>query len=403
MATQASIQQISRIVVPDDSTIVRVDVDANTVFSCGSIPESVTELEVRGDEVYFEKGSIPSTLRVLVIPDLVPGSDYPDTLEIMLVRKYSGSASIPVGFKVFIHARDLGNLMQIQRHCIYGSLDEGTIPIAHPGYISSKTSHTILGVEITATELIPIKKVIKIKVTNPLALVQVFKTISNFVSECCLSFNEGGIKLAVLDECKQALVKLQLKAKEFDHYYCEESSTTIGIDISKLNSVLGNIDTDHPITLYMETYGRYLYINHSGNSGNTNDIKIQLLCMSDPPLTIRDIEFDRIVRVNTTEFKQFCTETPPSHVFRTCKITCCDTDFSLSVENGRQCQAESVTPKLAKAMYEDTFDMRYFQYLSDCKDMCKWFNLYIKHDYPIALVIPVSTLGTLTVLICPRE
>lgn len=126
--------QAKQYTFPEGNHIGRLEVSNGTVLEAGSIPDHITELNMRESSPLFRKGAIHSGIKYLTVDDLAKDSYYPSTLEHLIIRNYSGKLPLPTGLCAYVHAIDRNNAGNQEHYLFRYNCDLGRDQMANANY-----------------------------------------------------------------------------------------------------------------------------------------------------------------------------------------------------------------------------------------------------------------------------
>lgn len=287
-------------------------------------------------------------------------------------------------------------------------------------------------------------KILEVKTSQTGPFKQAIERISNIISECSIVFirpdddikkneddeyyeemngkprnksgkskkkNPGGIRIVKLTEEKNILVKLSLDAVNFDIFNCYESKIIIGVDMNSFNTHLKSVNESEPITLYMNRDDKsVLYIRNikdEENSSEETDISFNLIETDDEDLPIPKTEFQNIITMASEKFNKICKDLSNHSDFVDIKSLNNEISFTGQSEYGKirkTYRDTSMQLKKSKitVLVQGIYELKNLLVFSKCNKLCDNIEIYLKDDFPLVLVISVSTLGKMYIFLTPK-
>jgi len=203
-----------------------------------------------------------------------------------------------------------------------------------------------------------------------------------------------------------------LDAHNFDYFRCDEPKITIGVDMHNLHVHLKMVNDDDPILLYMNRNNRsILYIsslNENKKSSEETDIEVYLMDIGNPEMPIPRTEFQNRIQMASDKFHNICKHLNNNSTF--VEITSVGNEISFRGQNegGKITMSYKDTNHSKKndkadQVVQGIYELRNLMCFSKCNKLCSIIDIYLKNDFPVVLVISVSTLGKMYVFISPIE
>lgn len=251
--------------------------------------------------------------------------------------------------------------------------------------------------------------IVHIRTSQTAAFKQSMQIIDQVILEANIRFlskkkNVSGIRFSRLTADKGILIKLNLNAENFDYFKCSAEEIKVGVNMEELCSMLDLIDDDYPMTLYMEDLTT-LHIYSKTDSKET-DVKMQLMCIGDLDIPVPPTTFNKKIIISVDKFDEICNTfyTSGSHLIEIASIN----NNKLSFKGNNTADeivevCENTPDDKVTTVVRGTFSLSYLMHFTKCTMCCMTMEMYLKDDFPLALVIPVATLGKMYVLVAPVE
>ena len=293
-------------------------------------------------------------------------------------------------------------------------------------------------------------RILYVKITQTSIIKLIMEIISGVISECCIVFfppdaeesgnneeeneyfeennlsdgtksktkiktrNTGGIRIFRLSEDSSVLIKLSLNADRFEQFICKEPKITIGVDMSRLHLLLKMVSDNDPIVLYMNARDRsFLYIrslaeqNEMNNNIEETNIDVNLLEIPNNETDILHTKFQNIISVPSSKFHSICKNLNNCSTFVEIQATGNEVQFSGKCEGGKVTKTykdnNNANSKNKSDIFQGTYDLKNLMRFSKCNKLCSEIQIYLKNDFPLVLVISITTLGKMYVFLPPIE
>ena len=235
------------------------------------------------------------------------------------------------------------------------------------------------------------------------------EALKEVLTDVSVYFDSTGIKIMSMDGAKVALVHLKLDAKQFEQYYCKDT-TEIGINMLSFFKLLKSISNNDTLTLYVEAEDSYnlgILIENKDRSLK-NDIKLKLLDLNDDVIEIPHVSFDSVITMPCVDFQKYCRDL--NSISDYVKISSKGDIFSMEAEGDFAKQIISIGETqnglvISKrdSVVSGTFSLKFLNLFCKSSSLCSNIELYIKDKYPLILVFAVANLGSLKFGLAPKE
>jgi proliferating cell nuclear antigen PCNA len=226
--------------------------------------------------------------------------------------------------------------------------------------------------------------------------------------------NTGGIRILRLTEDKNILIKLNLDAINFEHFFCGEQKITIGVDMNHFHALLKTVNDDNPVVLYMNKDNRSaIYIrsvNEKDDSSEETDIELFLMDIGNPDMPIPPTEFQNRVTMASDKFHTICKHLNNNSTFVEITSVGNQISFRGKSDGGKVTMSYKDTHESSKKnkdkpgqVVQGIYELRNLMCFSKCNKLCNTIDVYLRNDFPLVLVISVATLGKLYIFLTPIE
>lgn len=272
-------------------------------------------------------------------------------------------------------------------------------------------------------------KLFKIVTLKSTILKTMIEIIKPYIKEMNILFHPEYIKISTLDMSKSSVTYVKLYAHKFESYYCKEP-IIIGVNTSTLFKTIKSSNRREPICLSMdENNTDKLCIDLADVfQGKIKSYSLPLLSLEEKMVHIKDMEFDYIISMPSTQFQQIIkdihllegktveiksvgkqlifTSTDGIAHFRT---TISEIDESTIKEQKALLQQNSEDVKSVKFtksadnIVQGLFKMSHLMNFIKASHLCESMNVLLTNDQPLVLEYFVADLGILRILCCSLE
>lgn len=223
--------------------------------------------------------------------------------------------------------------------------------------------------------------------------------------------SSGGIRIHRLTEDRNVLIKLVLYAEEFELFRCEEPKITVGVDMHYLHNLLKPINDNVPIVLYMKRDNRSVMYIHCETSNEKQreekDIEVFLMDISNPDIRLEKVKFTNKINLTADKFHSICKDMHTNSTFVEITSVNNEIHFIGQSEGGKITMVYSdpnFEPREdSDQIIQGVYELRNLMYFSKCKKLCDTVDIYMRNDYPLVIILSVSTLGKMYVFLTPID
>lgn len=224
--------------------------------------------------------------------------------------------------------------------------------------------------------------------------------------------NKGGIRIIRLNEEKTILVKLNLDADKFEYFRCDEPKITIGVDMNNLHGLLKSINDDDPIMIFMYRNNRSSLWIRSINDGSPDsentDVEVFLVEINNTDFKVPRTKFENVITILSDKFHDICKKINNNSSIVEITSVGNQIDFHGRGESGRVTKTyrdtkSSVVRNKNDKVVQGNYEVKTLMSFSKCNKLCHNIEIYLKNDFPLVLVISVTSLGKLYVFVTPLE
>lgn len=243
------------------------------------------------------------------------------------------------------------------------------------------------------------------------------ESLKDVLTDANMKLSSKGIEILTVNQ-PSAIVHLKLLEGCFETFYCSHDFI-IGLNIKSLYTFLKTISNNDVVTLSVEKADTTRLVieieNHEKKIKDTS--RLRLLDIDDDEYHIDGIDFDRIIKMPSTDFQKICKEL--NNISDTIKIEIDGETFKMSVD-GEIGEKEVIIRENADVKMGDdeigeeiavnrntdinvseTYALKYLLSFVKSSNLCPTVQILIKEKYPLVLIYSVGQLGTLKFLLFP--
>ena len=223
-----------------------------------------------------------------------------------------------------------------------------------------------------------------------------------------------GLEIATADTSNTIFIKLQLKGKEFDEFFCKFDKIEMGISLEYLNIHLKSIDTSNILSLYIDESEKQCLCIQGINikDDKTTLSKLKLMELYYVPRKTKKIEYDACIIMKSSEFHKICKEMNSLSEYVEIKCTKNILTFTCKGDIGeKEIQykekeggiaiewEEHVKLKIVQGIYE----LKNIMLFSKCAPLSAQIMITMKNDNILTIKYEINTIANLVVALSPVD
>jgi proliferating cell nuclear antigen PCNA len=223
-----------------------------------------------------------------------------------------------------------------------------------------------------------------------------------------------GLEIATADTSNTIFIKLQLKGKEFDEFFCKFDKIEMGISLEYLNIHLKSIDTSNILSLYIDESEKQCLCIQGINikDDKTTLSKLKLMELYYVPRKTKKIEYDVCIIMKSTEFHKICKEMNALSEYVEIKCTkniltfTCKGDIGekeiqyKEKEGGISIEwEEHVKTKIVQTIYE----LKNFILFGKFAPLSSQIMITMKNDNILTIKYEINTIASIIVALSPVD
>ena len=226
--------------------------------------------------------------------------------------------------------------------------------------------------------------------------------------------NFYGLEIVTADTSNTIFIKLQLKGKEFDEFYCKHDKIEMGISLEYLNIHLKSIDTSNILSLYVDESEKQCLCIQGINikDDKTTLSKLKLMELYYVPRKTKKIEYDVSIIMKSSEFHKIMKEMNSLSEF--VQMTCtknilsfiCKGDLAEKEIQYKEKKGgividwdEHVKLKIVQGIYE----IKNILLFSKCAPLSPQIMITMKNDNILTITYDICTIANLVVALSPVD
>lgn len=269
-------------------------------------------------------------------------------------------------------------------------------------------------------------RIITLKSTILKVLLEILKP---YIKEMNIMFTPEYIKISTLDISKSSVTYVKLDAAKFESYYCKDP-IIIGIDTTTFFKAIKSTNRRETISLSMnEGNTDKLFIELADLfQGKVKSYSIPLLSLEEKMVHIKDLQFDYIINMPSTQFQQIIKDihlldgkiVEIRSIGKQLIFTCTDgiADFRTAIseiddsinkdqkallqQNGEDIRSVKFS-KSSDNIVQGRFKMSHLMNFIKASHLCESMNVLLTNDQPLVLEYFVADLGILRIILLSIE
>lgn len=239
------------------------------------------------------------------------------------------------------------------------------------------------------------------------AIRTLFEVLKEVLHDVQLKFDSKGVSLLQMDNTKNILVGMQLRADDFEDYRYSES-VEVGVNLMSLFKLLKITGSHDTVTFYL-VKGRDDELGltiQNAEKNSLTDFKLKLLIVQNDTINIPDVEFDSVITMPSVYFQRLCRDA--ENIADTIWIKSEGTTLTLACE-GEFARQETVIGQTEEGMAIDSetpvkgeFNLKHLIRFCKASSLCNTLKMYMRHAYPLIMQYNVAGLGELKFALCPE-
>ena len=231
------------------------------------------------------------------------------------------------------------------------------------------------------------------------------ETLKDIVFEVSLNVSAEGIKSTTMDTAKQSLVFLKLDADRFEDFHVSRQ-LHLGVACHQLHKILKSLTANDVLTLFVQANDEHRLgiAIENVEKKSTTVLRVKLLDMDYQEISIPAVDFDRVVRLQSTAFQRLCRDM--GNLATTVRIKSSNGKIELHADG----DFASQTTILGSGgddggddgeVVEAVYNLKYLTLFGRASNLGSMLSLYIKRGHPLIIEYEAGQLGILKFLLTP--
>jgi proliferating cell nuclear antigen len=252
--------------------------------------------------------------------------------------------------------------------------------------------------------------VLEVRTVQSASIKILTEALREILNDVSLEFDETGMKLVTMDTSHVVLVHLKLDACKFEYYHCE-NKIVVGVNMLNLYKLIRTINSNDTLTLFIESSDmNHLGIKIENGEKNTKTTyKLNLLDLDNRKISIDPAEFNTVITLPSVDFQKIIRDMNNIAEFVEIKnigtqlILACKGDFCSQETILADNENGSTITNKKDEIVQGIFNLKYLVLFTKCTNLCTAVELFLKNDYPIIVQYPVSSLGSIKLILAPSN
>lgn len=240
------------------------------------------------------------------------------------------------------------------------------------------------------------RNILEVRSVQSIAIKILIEGLKELLTECCINFDDEGIKIVAMDNSRVVLVHLKLNASNFQLYHLNtkqgENKLTIGINMINLYKLIKTINSNDTLTLFIENND----INHlglrieNGEKNTQTTYKINLLDLDNQNLKIDPVDFKNTITLPSVDFQKICRDMKniadkieikniTNQLILSCRGDFCSQETILIDNENSIHHIQNTQPD---EIIQGVYNLELLVLFTKCTNLCNSVELFLKNDYP---------------------
>lgn len=237
-------------------------------------------------------------------------------------------------------------------------------------------------------------------------LCEVLKETLNDVN---LIFDDSGLKLMAMDGAHVALIRLQLDADKFEHYYCERK-LQVGLNMLHFFRLMKTVTNNDIVTLFIDDSKEYelgIKIENADKNSLTT-FGLKMLDIDEIHMNIPDVSRDPFITMPSNEFQRLCRDM--INISDVITITSDNNSLLLECNGDYAVQKTKIGEATHGLTFSDnvenvtgTYSLKYINLFTKSTNLSNTVHIYLKQEFPLMLKYNVANLGEIMFCLAPKQ
>jgi len=227
----------------------------------------------------------------------------------------------------------------------------------------------------------------KAKLSEPKILRLSFEAISNLIDEAGIIATKEGLQLRAMDPAHVALVDFSLKREIFDEFSVENLKIRMGVDLTRLCTILKRGGASNSIQLELPSESSALKIRFENSS--TRIFNMPLIDVSEEELNVPSLDFPAMVEIEPRILEE---------AIKDAEIVTDHVVFSMDAENFyisargelgdvevKTNKSEAISFNLSGESVKSLFSIEYLKDMIKASDIASTVRVYLGNNIPVKL------------------
>jgi proliferating cell nuclear antigen len=240
--------------------------------------------------------------------------------------------------------------------------------------------------------------------------------LKDILLETNIVFRKEGFQIVSMDNTSSILVHLNLKAENFEEYYCEFDKIVIGVNMFQLFKLINTIDSNDMLTLYIKrehySHGVVSFLGMMFENGEIRQCKIQELRLIEPDpheWELPELRYSSVINMPSADFQKIIRDM--SSLSKKIDIKTVGDELIFSVVGPfakamiRRCESEGnleyVHKKDEAHIIQGEFLLKNLGYVIKCTNMCNTIEMMLDNNMPLVVKYSVASLGEIMLCLSP--
>jgi proliferating cell nuclear antigen len=260
------------------------------------------------------------------------------------------------------------------------------------------------------------ENVLEIKTVQITPFRTLMTALKDILLETNIVFTKQGFQIVSMDNTNSIMVHLNLKAENFEEYFCEPEKIIIGVNMFQLFKLINTIDSNDMLTLYIKrehySNGIVSFLGMMFENGEIKQCKIQELRLIEPEedeMDFPELCYSSVINMPSADFQKIIRDM--SCLSKKIDIKSVGDELIFSVVGPfatamiRRCECEGnleyIHKKDESHIIQGEFLLKNLGYVIKCTNMCNTIEMMLDNNMPLIVKYSVASLGEIMLCLSP--
>jgi|UniRef100_A0A6C0H0A1 proliferating cell nuclear antigen PCNA len=258
--------------------------------------------------------------------------------------------------------------------------------------------------------------IFRVKTIQSRVIKILIESLKDLLYEVNFIFSKEGIKMNACNTSNTATICMDLKAENFEEFYCKQTKK-IGISMKSLYNHIKNMSDDETLTFFYENDNKLGIRFENSKDNSVAEYKLILMEIPDSDqFDIPDFDFSIISIIPSVKFHKIIKDLNVVHDMIEIRsvngvmsfsgkgeqshgqVTLMEADDNEPEEKKKE---KLVFKKKNNSIYQGRFSLKNMMILYKCTSLCSNVELYLENDTPLFIKYNIGRLGHTYLILAP--